>query len=326
MTLPKIGITLGDPGGIGPEIVLKAFSGNFVLPCAEYILFGSSHVLREEEKTLGLRLPFESSNAKKALTRGSLSLREADSQLKDIKKGAPSAENGLASFRFFEAAVAEARKGILQGIVTAPISKQSWALAGVNWRGHTDFLGQFYPEVIMVFWSEKIKIALLSHHVSLREALEKVTRENLRSFFLRLYQGLERMRLGGFEFLVSGLNPHAGEEGLLGCEENEEIIPAIEEARKNGLRISGPYPPDIVFRNALGQDDKIVIALYHDQGLIAFKLEAFDKGVNLSVGLPFVRTSPDHGTAFDIAGKNAASPLSLIEAIKLAVELSPAPF
>lgn len=326
MSLPKIGITLGDPGGIGPEIVFKAFSGNFVLPKADYILFGSSRVLREEEKTLGIRLPFGSLKTKKKSTAGTLSLREVNGPLRDIKKGGPLPENGLASFRFFEAAVADARQGVLQGVVTAPIAKQSWALAGLNWRGHTDFLSQFYPEVIMAFWSEKIKVALLSHHVSLKEALEKVTRENLRSFFLRLYQGLERMRPGGFEFFVSGLNPHAGEEGLLGGEEIEEIIPAVEEARKSGLRISGPYPPDVVFRKAMGRDDKIVIALYHDQGLIAFKLEAFDKGVNLSVGLPFVRTSPDHGTAFDIAGKNAASPLSLIEAIKLAVELSPPPF
>jgi len=325
MTLPKIGITIGDPGGIGPEIVLKAFSGNFVLPSADYILFGSSRVLQEEEKTVGLCLPLGSLKAKKISKTGTLAFREVDIALRKIRKGVPSPENGLASFRFFEAAIAEARQEVLQGVVTAPVSKQSWALAGVNWRGHTDFLGQFYPEIIMAFWSDKIKVALFSHHVSLREALRKVTRENLRSFFLRLSQSLARMRPGGFAFLVSGLNPHAGEGGLLGGEEIEEIIPAIEEARKSGLRISGPYPPDVVFRKALGQEDKIVIALYHDQGLIAFKLETFDKGVNLSVGLPFVRTSPDHGTAFDIAGKNAASPLSLIEAIKLAVELTPAP-
>lgn len=326
MRLLRIGITLGDPGGIGPEIILKAFSGNFALPRAEYILFGSSHVLKKEEESLGLRLPFGALKTKEISTPGSLSLREVNSSLRDIKKGAPLAENGLASFRFFEAAVAEARHGFLQGVVTAPISKKSWALAGVSWRGHTDFLSQFYPEVIMAFWSEKTKVALLSHHVSLREALEKVTRQNLLSFFLRLSESLERTRPGRFEFLVSGLNPHAGEGGLLGGEEIDEIIPAIEEARKNGLRISGPYPPDIVFRKTLGQENKIVIALYHDQGLIAFKLEAFDKGVNLSVGLPFVRTSPDHGTAFDIAGRNMASAESLVEAIKLAVELSPASF
>ncbi len=323
MTLPRIGITLGDPGGIGPEIVLKAFSGNFVLPQADYILFGSSRALDEEEKTLGLSLPRGSLRAKKVAAAGTLSLREVDSPLGKIKRGAPFAENGQASFRFFEEAVAEARRGGLQGIVTAPVSKRSWALAGISWRGHTDFLSQFYPEIIMAFWSAKIKVVLLSHHVSLREALDRVRRRNLRSFFLRLHQDFERMGAAGFEYLVSGLNPHAGEEGLLGREEIEEIIPAVEEAKKMGLKITGPFPPDIVFRKALDQDDKIVIALYHDQGLIAFKLEAFDEGVNLSLGLPFARTSPDHGTAFDIAGQNAASAKSLVEAIKLAVALSP---
>ncbi len=323
MTLPKIGISLGDPGGIGPEIVLKAFSGSFALPQADYILFGSSRVLDEEEKTLGLSLPRGSLKAKKIAAAGTFSLREVDSTLGKIKRGAPLAENGLASFRFFEAAVAEARQGALQGVVTAPVSKRSWALAGISWRGHTDFLSQFYPEVIMAFWSAKIKVVLLSHHVSLREALNRINRRNLRSFFLRLQQDFERISAGGFEYLVSGLNPHAGEEGLFGSEEIEEIVPAVEEARKRGLRITGPFPPDIVFRKALGQEDKIVVALYHDQGLIAFKLEAFDEGVNLSLGLPFARTSPDHGTAFDIAGKNAASAKSLVEAIKLAVALSP---
>jgi 4-hydroxythreonine-4-phosphate dehydrogenase len=322
MTLPRIGITLGDPGGIGPEIVLKAFSGTFVLPAADYVLFGSSRVLENEAKILGLGLSLGFLKPNKIATAGTLSLQEVTGPPGKLAKGAALPENGLASFMFFEEAVAEARKGMLRGVVTAPVSKHSWTLAGVKWRGHTDYLSQFYPEVIMAFWSAKLKVALLSHHVSLREALEKITRQNLRSFFLGLRQSLERVRPGGFEYLVSGLNPHAGEKGLLGNEEIEEIIPAVEEARKSGLRISGPYAPDVVFRLALGQEDKIVIALYHDQGLIAFKLEAFDQGVNLSLGLPFVRTSPDHGTAFDIAGKNAAFAESLVEAIKLAVELS----
>jgi 4-hydroxythreonine-4-phosphate dehydrogenase len=321
MTLPRIGITLGDPGGIGPEIILKAFSGIFVLPAADYVLFGSASALDEEAKTLSLCLPLGSLKAKKVSTGGSFSLRDLGGFGEDIKKGMPSAENGGASFRFFEEAVAEARREALQGIVTAPISKHSWTLAGLSWRGHTDYLSRFYPQAIMAFWSEKIKVALLSHHVSLRGALATVTRRNLFDFFLRLDKSLRRLRPDGFEFLVSGLNPHAGEEGLIGREEIEEIIPAVEDAARSGLRISGPYPPDTVFRNALDRADRVVIALYHDQGLIPFKLEAFQKGVNLTMGLPFIRTSPDHGTAFDIAGKNAASPLSLIEAIKLAAEL-----
>jgi 4-hydroxythreonine-4-phosphate dehydrogenase len=317
--LPKVGITLGDPGGIGPEIVLKAFSGDYAVPRADYVLFGSAQVLEQEERALGLHFDFKPADARPSDSSGTLSVHEIPGPLATVKKGAASAANGLASFLYFKAAVAEARKGNLRAIVTAPISKEAWALAGVRWKGHTEYLAQLYPGAIMAFWSEKIKVALLSHHVPLKEALKKVRRENLEAFFLSLHRSLKRIRPGGFEFVVSGLNPHAGEAGLLGREETREIVPAIKEVRKHGLRISGPYPPDVVFRSALGQANTIVIALYHDQGLIPFKLEAFDTGVNVSLGLPFVRTSPDHGTAFDIAGKNIAAPQSLVEAIKLAV-------
>jgi 4-hydroxythreonine-4-phosphate dehydrogenase len=183
-------------------------------------------------------------------------------------------------------------------------------------------LSQFYAGAIMAFWSENLKVALLSHHVSLRDALKKVRRESLQDFFISLHRAVKGVRPGGFEFLVAGLNPHAGEGGLLGREESDEITPAIKEARRLGIKVSGPYPPDVVFRSAMGRKDKVVIALYHDQGLIPFKLAAFETGVNVSLGLPFIRTSPDHGTAFDIAGKNRASPRSLVEAIKLAAALS----
>lgn len=322
MTLRRIGITLGDPGGIGPEIVLKVLAGDYELPEADYVLFGSAAVLRAEEKALGIHFDFDSVKSEISASPGTLTFHEVPSSLRTVKKGLPSAKNGLDSFHSFKTAVAEARKGNLQAIVTAPISKSSWALAGVRWKGHTDYLSHFYAGAIMAFWSEKLKVALLSHHVSLKDALKKVRRESLLDFFLSLDKSLKRVRPGGFELLVAGLNPHAGEDGLLGRDETEEIAPAIKEARRQGIKISGPYPPDVVFRNALGQVDKIVIALYHDQGLIPFKLAAFECGVNVSLGLPFIRTSPDHGTAFDIAGKNRANPRSLIEAIKLAATLS----
>ncbi|HCS48419.1 MAG: 4-hydroxythreonine-4-phosphate dehydrogenase PdxA [Candidatus Aminicenantes bacterium RBG_19FT_COMBO_58_17] len=322
MTLRRIGITLGDPGGISPEIVLKALAGDYELPEADYVLFGSAPVLRAEEKALGIHFDFDSVKSKISASPGNLAFHEIPSSLRTIKKGVPSAKNGLDSFHSFKAALAEARKGNLQAIVTAPISKSSWALAGVRWKGHTDYLSHFYAGAIMAFWSKKLKVALFSHHVSLKNALKKVNRESLLDFFLSLDRSLKRVRPGGFELLVAGLNPHAGEDGLLGRDETEEISPAIKEARRQGIKISGPYPPDVVFRNALGQADKIVIALYHDQGLIPFKLAAFDSGVNVSLGLPFIRTSPDHGTAFDIAGKNRANPRSLIEAIKLAAALA----
>jgi 4-hydroxythreonine-4-phosphate dehydrogenase len=324
MIPPKVGITLGDPGGIGPEIVVKAFSGRYPLPRAQYILFGSRQIIKKEEKALGLSLPLRTWRSGLGPAQGSLFLREVAAPTRSLVRGAPAQANGQASFRFFEAAITEARKGNLQAVVTAPISKKSWNLAGLKWKGHTDYLSQYYPEAIMAFWSRKLKVALLSHHLSLREALKKVRRRNLLRFFLILHQSLEKIQPGGVEFVVSGLNPHAGEDGLLGREELDEIGPAIKEAQKLGLRISGPFPPDVVFRSTLGQEDKIIIALYHDQGLIPFKLESLGTGVNVSLCLPFVRTSPDHGTAFDIVGKKAASPRSFIEAIKLAVSLAAA--
>lgn len=315
MSLPRIGITLGDPGGIGSEIVLKSLSDMSRVPAAEYVIFGSTAVLEDVEKLLGLRL-----------VRTKLTIRDIPYPRSAPKKGAPDRDNGDASFRYFREAVESARTGDLTAIVTAPVSKRSWGLAGISWRGHTDYLEQLYPGAVMTFWSEAMKVALLSHHRPLKEAVALVTRNNCARFFRVLRDGMEKSRPEAFEFLVAGLNPHAGEDGLLGNEERDALLPAIEEARASGMRISGPYPPDVVFRDALGHPERIVIALYHDQGLIPFKLAAFESGVNVTLGLPFVRTSPDHGTAFDIAGKNLADPGSLREAIRLAGELSPGVF
>jgi len=323
MTLPKIGITLGDPGGIGPEITLKALALKESLPKAHYIIFGSSLVLDEEKEKLGLKLETPPLPEAKIHPIPSISLKEIANPLKIIKKGSPSKENGQASFLFFKEAAKEAKKRAIQAMVTAPISKRSWNLAGVQWSGHTDFLNQIYPQAIMTFWSEKLKVALFTHHISLKEAIKEVKRKNLLDFFIILDRNMKKIQSNKFHFLVAGLNPHAGEEGLLGVEEKHEIMPAVEQAQKQGVNISGPFPPDIVFRNALNHPDKIVIALYHDQGLIPFKLESFEEGVNLTLGLPFIRTSPDHGTAFDIAGKGKANPQSMINAIKLACMLSP---
>jgi len=324
MTLPRVGITPGDPGGIGPEIVLKSLGRMSDLPEAEYVLFCSADFLKQEAKKL--KLPFPLSAPEKA--RGSrnrcLTIKEIPFPPGSGRKGLPSGANGLASFRCFETAVREAGEGWLQALVTAPISKASWALAGIRWKGHTDYLEKLYPGAIMAFWSEKLKVALLSHHVSLRRALKKVTRENLVGFLLSLDRSLKKALPGGVEFLVAGLNPHAGEERLMGDEEEREIIPAIREAKRRGLAVSGPYPPDVAFRVALGKKNAVAVALYHDQGLIPFKLIAFEVGVNVSLGLPFSRTSPDHGTAFDIAGKNQADARSFLEAVRLAVALAPA--
>lgn len=324
MTLPKIGITLGDPGGVGPEVVLKAFASIHFLPKAQYILFGSKDILKQEQEILNLDVDLPLLTSFKDAYQQHPSLYEVDSPIHSMKKGRPSKENGEASFRYFDSAVKEAQAGNLQVVVTAPVSKHSWNLAGIHWAGHTDFLNHLYPEAIMFFWSDALKVALYTHHLPLREALERAKEGPLLEFFLILQKELKKVPLPDYELLIAGLNPHAGEEGLMGSEEGEEILPAIETAKKKGIPISGPYPPDAVFRKALNQPDKIVIALYHDQGLIPFKILAFEKGINVTLGLPFVRTSPCHGTAFDIAGKGVANPESMVEAIKLAYRFASA--
>jgi 4-hydroxythreonine-4-phosphate dehydrogenase len=317
MTVPRIGVTLGDPGGVGPEVALKALAGDHSLPPAAYVLFGNSRIVAGAARAAGLRPRLEVWNPEKAAEPGTFFV-EIPSPADDSAPARPDARNGDASFRFFQAALDAARKGSLDALVTAPVSKSAWKLAGIPWRGHTEYLESFYSGAIMSFWSDKLRVALLSHHLPLREAIGKVRKDLLLDFFRALDRSAGRVQGGPREFLVPGLNPHAGEDGLLGGEEEAEIRPAIEAARDEGLNVSGPYPPDTVFRLALGRPDVMVAALYHDQGLAGFKLESFESGVNATLGLPFVRTSPDHGTAFDIAGRGIASPLSMVEAIRLA--------
>lgn len=320
MTLPRVAVSLGDPGGIGPEVVLKAFARPAVLPEARYILFGAADFLASEGRALGIRVDARPED-KSPPGRPGIYWREAGPAPRGAVR-APTADNGAASFRWFEAAAGAARSGEADAVVTAPVSKAAWRMAGVPFRGHTEYLESQYPGAIMSFWSPQLKVALLSHHLPLREALDQVRKDRLLDFFRRLVAGVAPLAPAGLEILVAGLNPHAGEDGLLGTEEETEVIPAVREARAAGLRIDGPFPPDAVFRRAIARPGTMVVALYHDQGLIAFKLEAFATGVNATLGLPYLRTSPDHGTAYDIAGKGVANPSSMIAAIRLAKQLA----
>jgi 4-hydroxythreonine-4-phosphate dehydrogenase len=321
MTIPTIGITAGDPGGIGPEVVVKTLARAGLLPEAAYVVFGDPRILEAEESRL--RLPLDEREwrpehpAEPGVFLAAVPAPEGRAALGEVTAG-----NGEASFRAFEAAVARARAGRLAAVVTAPISKTSWGLAGHLFRGHTEYLARLYPGAVMAFWSERLKVALLSHHVPLREAIAKVRAEALLDFLRRLQKGLERVPGGPFRLLVAGLNPHAGEDGGIGREEIDEIRPALDRAAAEGLPVAGPFPPDTLYLQALGKSDVVAVALYHDQGLIPFKLASFATGVNVTLGLPFVRTSPDHGTALDIAGKGVADPRSMEEAIRLAAAFS----
>lgn len=307
MTRPRIGLTLGDPGGIGPEVVLKTLAWP-ELPPADYQLFGPPSLLTAEAERLELSAALEHCR-----------LQDAGPPAPPLRiRGKPDPENGRVSFAAVEQAVAEANAGRLEAVVTAPVSKRSWQLAGIPWAGHTEYLERDYPDAIMSFFSERLNVALFTHHVPLKTALQLITREKLLHFLRRLYPHAQQALGEGLELLLSGLNPHAGEEGLLGNEEQDEIIPALETLRGEGIPVSGPFPPDIVNRMALDRPGRMVVSLYHDQGLIAFKLLAFEQGVNMTLGLPFVRTSPDHGTAFDIAGQDSADPRSMQAAVQLA--------
>jgi 4-hydroxythreonine-4-phosphate dehydrogenase len=308
MMPPRIGITLGDPGGVGPEIVLKAIQKRSSLPEGSFILFGSHEVFETQKKLLSWQ-------DKDAVE---YSFIDIETRFSEIKTGEPAQENGRLAFSSFIKAVEMARSRSLDAIVTAPISKHSWNLAGIKWAGHTEYLHSMYPEAIMSFFSKNLNVALFSHHLPLKKALRRVNKKSLENFFFLLHKHIRKIGKKQYRYFVAGLNPHAGESGMLGREEEKEIMPAVEAARKKGIPIDGPFPADVIFRMARSHSDNIVIALYHDQGLIAFKLDSFYTGVNVTLGLPFVRTSPDHGTAFDIAGKNLADPRSMIHAICLA--------
>ena len=321
MTVPRIGLTAGDPGGVGPEVVVKTLARPDLLPPAACILYADPAVIETEEKRLGLRLSLRPRPSGGPAEAGTF-LVPVPGPPGPVALGRAAPANGEASFRAFETAIAEARGGRLEAVVTAPISKAAWALAGQPYRGHTDYLERLYPGAVMTFWSERLKVALFSHHRPLREAVAAVRKDALLVFLRSLHRGLARLPGGPYRLLVAGLNPHAGEDGSLGREEAEEIRPAVDAAAAEGIPVSGPFPPDVVFLKALGQADTVAAALYHDQGLIAFKLEAFAEGVNATLGLPFVRTSPDHGTAFDIAGRGLADPRSMGEAVRLAAAFS----
>ncbi len=317
MSLPVIGLTLGDPAGIGVEIILRLFHSPHELPEAKFIIFGQKRVLLERLELLKL----SSGWWPEAHSERDIIIREIGKPLDRIQVGSPAAESGLASFSFFKAAVDSAIKGEIQALVTAPISKSSWQLAGIKFRGHTEYLESLFPEAIMSFWSKRLRLALYTHHLPMKDALARIKKNSLLKFFLNLDRQLKRFNLGVEELLVCGLNPHAGEEGSIGLEEQEEILPAVAEASSSGLKISGPFPADTIFHKVIDKLETMAVALYHDQGLIPFKLVSFETGVNLTLGLPFVRTSPDHGTAFDLAGQGRARPESFKEALWLAWKL-----
>lgn len=325
---PLIGISMGDPLGIGPEVIVKALADPEIRNLARFVIFGFHDALeiaadQAEINPFWWREPLD-----RELRIGSgvlvADFDETPAPRINGERG-PHELAGHASFRFVEEAIELAKRGRLDGLVTAPICKESWHLARHRFPGHTHFLAQRFEarRVTMSFVADDLRVALASDHVPLFELRNRFTIGlvhqpiDLLDQALREYFGIARPHIG-----VLGLNPHAGENGLLGDEEVRIIEPALTMARNADIQVTGPLPPDTAFTpESLRRFDGLV-AMYHDQGLIPVKMHAFDRAVNLTLGLPVVRTSPDHGTAFEIAGKNRANPGSMAAAIRLAVQIA----
>ncbi len=297
-------IATGDPAGIGPEISVKALK---YFKDKRTYLIGCFAQLNEFTK----RLNFSEEERKNFL-------RYSE---KIYCKDYPSPENGKLSFEFLKKAVelAISENGVL---ITAPISKEMWLKAGIDFRGHTEFFEDYFKrDAIMSFFSENFNIALFSHHIPLKNFWKIFEKERLKNFFRILHREVNKRFALSLTITSSSINPHAGENGFLGKEEKEIIIPIIDELKNEGIFIEYPQPNDTIFYKLKGKTDRIIVAYTHDLGLIPFKLLNFNSGVNITLNIPIVRTSPDHGTAFDIAGKWIASENSMVEAIKYAIYL-----
>ena len=340
-TLPSfslpVAITMGDPAGIGPEIILKAFaqSPDETRGCC---VFGDVPTLQKQLSLLAPLLPrhleclpiTDVAQVAQSLAHQLPVMQCGESAL--IAMGQVSAQAGAMAAVAIRSATAAALNGQVAALVTAPVNKKALQLSGVEFPGHTEMLQALAAThtslpisrlpVRMMLSCPGLRVVLVSIHVPLREAIASVTLENVLQTFQVTHDSWRHMHGTVPRMTVAGLNPHAGEEGLFGNEESRFIAPAIEKAQALGMHISGPYPPDTVFmqaHSAQGQKDTdVVVAMYHDQGLIPVKYLGLDNGVNQTLGLPFVRTSPDHGTAFDIAGKGMANPSSLLAALKVA--------
>jgi 4-hydroxythreonine-4-phosphate dehydrogenase len=308
---PRLALTVGDPAGIGPEIVLKALASPSC-PAADWVVYGPLAVLEERSQRFGLP---------RAVT---LAASAVDVHAAPVPLGTASAEAGRAAAAAVRLAVADALAGRVAGIVTAPLHKESLRAAGHPWPGHTELLAEAagVGDVAMMFVGGGLRVALLTIHRSLRSVPDAVTRAETERIVRLVHRELPRFGAKERRIAVCGVNPHAGEHGLFGREDEDVLRPAVEAVRSDGLCVTGPLPADTVFVRTVRGEFDAVVAAYHDQGLVPVKLLSFGRAVNVTLGLPFVRTSVDHGTAFDIADRGRADPGSLLAAMELAVELA----
>lgn len=323
--VPRIGITVGDPAGIGPEISLKAVADPRILATCTPVLVGDANHLASVAKDLAIAFNptvIQEGNKLPDTLRGAV-VYSLDNIHGCLDMGVESALAGRASGEYIEAAARLCLCGELDAIATAPISKKALSLAGYPFPGHTEFLAHLAgcEDFAMAFIAPTLRVALLTIHVALADVPRLVKKEDLERLIRLVDRELRKYGIASPRIAVAAINPHAGEGGLFGNEEAREMRPAIEACRSEGIDVNGPYPGDTIFVRASRGEFDLVISCYHDQGLIPIKCLSFHEAVNVTLGLPFIRTSVDHGTAFDIVGKGVANPASMVAAIQLAIDL-----
>jgi 4-phospho-D-threonate 3-dehydrogenase / 4-phospho-D-erythronate 3-dehydrogenase len=324
---PLLAITVGDPSGIGPEITLGALVEDALFERCRPLVVGDQRILSRAAGWLGMTEPaFEpiDSPGDGEYRPGTVPILDlGNAPPEDCPPGEVTAVAGDAAVQYIFRACDLAMDGAVDGIVTGPINKASINAAGHHYAGHTELLAERTnaERVSMLLTSDQLKVVHVSTHVALEEAIRRVTPKRVREVIGLADESCRALGISQPRIAVAGLNPHASEGGLFGNQEAEQIQPAVDQARNDGIDASDPQPPDTVFLRAVQGHYDIVVAMYHDQGHIPMKLLAFDSGVNVSIGLPIIRTSVDHGTAFDIAGTGKASSASLTAAIEVAIQM-----
>jgi len=317
--LVKLAITLGDPSGINSEILLKALNK---LPKRNisYVIYGSKKALEKAKKLTGVDLNIKEIKSINDVVKSGIYLINLYDL--DVEFGSSSKETGKASVVYLENAVKDVLEKKADALITLPISKQWIMESGFPYAGHTDYLAEVSgaKEYAMVLMCKKLKVALITTHIPLKDVPSQITKEKIISKVRLINREFkEKFGISKPKIAILGLNPHASDNGNIGNEEQNIILPAVKTLREDGIEITDPLSPDTAFNRY--KDFDIYVAMYHDQGLIPLKLLCFRKAVNITLGLPFIRTSPDHGTGYDIAGKNIADPSSTIEAVELAILL-----
>lgn len=323
---PRIGITMGDPAGIGPEVVLKAVAEREVLEVCTPVIVGDAQLLAHTARTLDLICGYDIIRRGEPIPEDLSApvIYHLDNIGASVQSGVESGEAGRAAAEYIEAAVELCGAGAVDAISTAPINKRALFLGGYSFPGHTEFLAHLTqtPECAMAFVASNLRVVLISTHVPLSEAIRLVEKDRIVRVARLTERELKRWGIAQPRIAVAALNPHGAEGGLFGVEESAEIAPAVEACRELGLNVTGPFSADTVFLRASRGEFDAVVSCYHDQAMIPVKCLSFGEAVNVTLGLPFIRTSVDHGTAFDIAGRGVAEHSSMVAAITLAARLS----